>query len=64
MDQKPELNEEDNLQKVKNIVRRSENPHPITIVIIIIISMYIIYYIYHKCIKTNLSGIWTDKFNE
>jgi hypothetical protein len=61
--QNQELNELENLKRVKYIVRRSENPHPFTIIVIIIISMFVIYYIYNKWIKTNITGNWKDKFN-
>ena len=43
---------------VRRIVREAENPHPILIVFIILITLLLIYYIYVSRIKPNHSGEW------
>ena len=58
-----EIDKLKNLANVKHIVERSENPHPLTIVLIIVGSMLIIYYIYIIVIKKSLSGDWADENN-
>lgn len=55
-----EIAEIRNLIKVKDIVRRSENPHPITIVIIIITVVLVMCCIYVTFIKKPITGIWVD----
>jgi hypothetical protein len=52
--------EKSNLELVKMIVQRSENPHPLIIVLIIVITIIIVYIIYVFTIKVSLSGIWLD----
>jgi hypothetical protein len=52
--------EESNLINVKEIVRRSENPHPLMLVFIIIITMLVIYCIYINSIKKSITGSWSD----
>lgn len=49
---------EDNLSNVKYIVRRSENPHPMTLIAITVIALMFICYIYKTFLKLNISGIW------
>ena len=49
-----------NLARVQQIVRRSENPHPCVVAIIILISLLLMYYIYVNSIKPSLSGIWIN----
>lgn len=53
-----------NLLNVKNIVRRSENPNPLLIVIIILVTMLVIYFIYINAIKLSITGIWIDEYNK
>lgn len=56
-----ELLELKNLEKVCRIVTRSENPHPLTIVLIIFASIIVIYYIYICMIKDLATGNWVDE---
>ena len=49
-----------NLLKVKDIVRRSENPHPMTMVAVIVGIIIIMVCIYTSFIKRTVSGIWID----
>jgi len=51
---------EDNLTNVKYIVRRSENPHPMTLIAIVVITLMVICYIYKTFLKPNISGIWQE----
>jgi hypothetical protein len=49
-----------NLLAVKGIVRRSENPHPVTIVMIIVVSILVMYCIYIQYLKKTITGNWVD----
>ena len=55
-----ELEELKNLNNVKYIVERSENPHPLTIVLIIVGVILILYFCYMTFVKKNLTGEWVD----
>ena len=44
------------INEVRQIVRRSENPHPLTIIIIAVFSLLFIYYIYEKYLKPSKIG--------
>jgi hypothetical protein len=55
-----ELLEMKNLLKVSNVIKRSENPNPLTIVVIIIVSILVIYCIFIQVVKTSISGVWVD----
>ena len=50
----------ENLFKVQEIVKKSENPHPITLVLIIIITVILMYCIYINTIKKSATGSWLD----
>lgn len=50
--------ENKNVEHVRSIIRRSENPHPITIIIISVISLLSIYLLYTYCLKPDISGVW------
>jgi hypothetical protein len=58
-----EIFELKNLENVKHIVSRSENPHPLIIVLIIIGSILLIYFCYITFMKKTLSGQWLDEKN-
>jgi hypothetical protein len=52
------IDEEQNLLKVRNIVTRSENPNPFTMIIIIIATILVIYLVYMCQIKKSIGGQW------
>ena len=58
-----DLVELQNLNRVKHIVKRSENPHPLILCTVIICSMLVIYYIYITRFKPNINGQWRDDDN-
>jgi hypothetical protein len=58
-----ELAELQNLKRVNNIVKRSENPHPLILCTIILCSMVVIYFIYITRFKPNINGQWRDDNN-
>lgn len=58
-----EILELKNLANVKYIVERSENPHPLIIVLIIVGSILFIYFCYIGLVKKSLTGQWTDDKN-
>ena len=55
-----------NLIKCQDIVRRSENPHPLVIVVIIVVSILVMYCLYVNTVKKTIGGYWMnsddDKF--
>ena len=53
-----------NLYNIRYIVRRSENPHPMTIVIVVIISLLAMCFVYRLFIKPSVSGTWVDTKNK
>ena len=53
-----------NYLKVKQVIRRSENPNPLTIVLIIVVCILIIYFMFVMCIKRTLTGKWEGNQNE
>lgn len=55
-----EVAELKNLIRVKDLVRRTENPNPFVIIIIIIVVIMLMYILYVKYIKKTISGIWID----
>jgi hypothetical protein len=52
------LDEDKNLLKVRNIVKRSENPNPFTMIIIIIATLLVIYLVYMLQVKKLVGGQW------
>jgi hypothetical protein len=58
------INEEKNLLKVRNIVTRSENPNPFTMIIIIIATLIVIYFVYMFQIKKLVGGQWNASGTE
>lgn len=59
-----EIAEFRNLMRVNDIVRRSENPHPMTMVIIIAVVILVMYCIYVMVIKVSIAGKWIDDDDE
>jgi hypothetical protein len=57
-DDQQKNDEEENLLKVRNIVTRSENPHPFTMIIIILSTLLVIYFVYILQIKKIVGGQW------
>lgn len=55
-----EVAELKNLIKVKDIVRRTENPNPLVIVVIILVTMLVMYCLFIQVIKKNITGVWID----
>jgi len=53
--------EYNNMERVRNIIYRSENPHPIIIAIIILGAIFVFYIIYVCKFKNDYSGHWTDE---
>ena len=49
-----------NIKRVKTIVTRSENPHPLTIVFIIVLTILIMYNVYINIIKKTIEERWLD----
>lgn len=49
-----------NLSNTRWIVRRSENPHPMSVIGIVIISLLVICYLYKRFLKPSASGVWVD----
>jgi hypothetical protein len=49
-----------NLLNVKSIVKRSENPHPFTIILIISVIMLVMYCSYVNVFKISICGEWID----
>lgn len=54
---------DNNVELVKQIIRRSENPHPFTILLIIFVVVVLIYFMYIEFIKKSISGRWVDEKN-
>ena len=52
-----------NLNNVKHIIRKNENPNPILITIITIIITITMYILICKCIKKKFNGVWIDNNN-
>ena len=59
-----EVAELKNIIKVKDVIRRSENPNPLVIVVIILVTILIMFVIYIQFIKKSISGIWVDAKNK
>lgn len=55
-----ELNNIKNLLRVKNIVKKSENPHPFVMVAIVAVVIIVMYCIYVTVIKSHIGGEWID----
>jgi hypothetical protein len=53
-----QLDEYENLLKVRNIVKRSENPNPFTMIIIILATLLVIYFVYVFHVKKLACGQW------
>ncbi len=49
-----------NLNMVRSLVERSENPHPSLIVLIIFGTMLIVYFYYITMVKKLITGKWSD----
>ena len=45
---------------VRDVIRRSENPHPLTIFIIVFVVVFFLYCCHIKYNKNNLSGVWEN----
>jgi hypothetical protein len=51
--------EEDlDLAYITYIVRRSENPHPMTIIAVIIVVALVLCFLYKKFLKPSVAGVW------
>jgi hypothetical protein len=57
------LPERFNLDLVRNILHEKENPHPLSITLIVITSLLLLYIIYILFIKTSISGKWYGNIN-
>ena len=55
-----ELAELKNIINVKDVIRRSENPNPLIIVLIILGSMILMYFIFVQFVKKSVAGTWLD----
>jgi hypothetical protein len=55
-----ELDDVRNILKVKDFVRKSENPNPFIMVFIVIIIIVVMYCIYVNVIKSYIGGKWID----
>jgi hypothetical protein len=53
-----------NLSKVRNMVTRSENPNPFTMIIIIISTLLVIYFVYMFQVKKLVGGQWKASGSE
>ena len=58
-----EVAELKNIIKVKDVIRRSENPNPLVIVVIILVTILVMFVIYIQFIKKSISGVWVDAEN-
>jgi hypothetical protein len=52
-----------NLSNIRYVVRRSENPHPMTVVIIVLITILVMYFICIQFMRPSVAGIWLDTKN-
>ena len=59
-----EVAELKNIIKVKDVIRRSENPNPLVIVVIILVTILVMFVIYIQFIKKSISGLWVDAENK
>ena len=53
-----------NVENVREIMRRTENPNPLFILFIIIVVLSVMYFIFINFIKKSITGIWTDDDNK
>lgn len=58
-----EVAELKNIIKVKDVIRRTENPNPLVIVVIILVTIIVMFIIYIQIVKKSISGIWIDSEN-
>jgi hypothetical protein len=58
--EREKTDEEENLVKVRNVVTRSENPSPFTMIIIILATLLVIYFVYIYQIKRLVGGQWNN----
>jgi hypothetical protein len=56
--------EDSNLAYITYIVRRSENPHPMTIIAVIIVVVLVLCCLYKKFLKPSVAGVWICGKNE
>ena len=49
-----------NVENVREIIRRTENPNPLFILFIIIVVLSVMYFIFINFIKKSITGTWTD----
>ena len=49
-----------NLINCQEIVRKSENTHPLTVVVIVLVTILFMYCIYVNKIKRTIDGMWSD----
>lgn len=52
-----------NLARVRDLVERSENPHPSVIILIVVGSILIIYCMYICMVKKSATGEWVNEDN-
>jgi hypothetical protein len=52
--------EDKNLEYVKRVVRRSENPHPMSVVGVIVLASLVLCFLYKKFLKPSVGGTWID----
>lgn len=52
--------EQKNLMNVQSLVRRSENPNPITLIFTIVVIILVMGVMYVKFMKKSISGVWID----
>ena len=55
-----ELQNVRNLLQVRDIVRKSENPHPFVMTAVIVVIILVMYCIYVNTIKSHIGGEWID----
>jgi len=58
-----EVAELKNIIKVKDVIRRTENPNPLVIVVIILVTIIVMFIIYIQIVKKSISGVWIDSEN-
>ena len=56
--------EDANLQKTINVVRKSENPHPLFVVAIVLLTIMVFYCLYVNSVKKSASGVWSNSENK
>ena len=49
-----------NIANVKEVIKRSENPNPLVVVIIILATILAMYFMFVQFVKKSISGLWSD----